>query len=73
VYNITLNIVPLKNLPRKVGSLKAAMTERKMKWKHQWADNVDLEKRLTSTDLEDIKLVNAALQASTLEPIHLQT
>jgi hypothetical protein len=62
----------LKKLPRKVGALKAAMTERKMKWKHLWADDVDLEKRLTSTDLEDMKLVNAALKASTLEPIHLR-
>jgi hypothetical protein len=62
----------LKKLPRKVGALKAAMAERKMKWKHPWADDVDLEKRLTSTDLEDMKLVNAALKASTLEPIHLR-
>jgi len=61
----------LKQLTRKVGALKAAMTERKMMWKHPWADDVDLEKRLTSTNLEDMKLVNAALQASTLEPIHL--
>jgi hypothetical protein len=61
----------LKQLPRKVGGLKVAMTERKMKWKHPWADVVDLEKRLTSTDLEDMKLVNAALKASTLEPIPL--
>jgi len=52
--------------------MKAAMTERKMNWKHPWADDVDLEKRLTSTDLKDMKLVNAALKASTLEPIDLR-
>jgi hypothetical protein len=57
-------------LPRKVGALKAAMTERKMNWKHPWSDDVDLEKTMTSTDLEDMKHVNAALRASTLEPIH---
>jgi hypothetical protein len=61
----------LNKLPWKVGALNAAMTERKMKWKHPWADDVDPEKRLTSTDLEDRKIVNAALKASTLEPIHL--
>jgi len=54
-----------------VGALKAVMTQRKMKWKHPWANDVDLEKRLTSTVLKDMKLVNAALKASTLEPIHL--
>jgi len=53
----------LKKLARKVGELKAAMMERKMNCKHPWADNVDLEKRLTSTDLEDMKLANAAPKA----------
>jgi hypothetical protein len=47
------------------------MKERKMKWKHPCTDDGDLEKRLTSTDLEDMMLVNAALKASALEHIHL--
>jgi hypothetical protein len=61
----------LKKLPRKVGALKAAITERKMNSKHPWADDVDQENRLTSNDLKDMKIVNATLKASTLEPIHL--
>jgi len=52
-----------------VAALKAAMMERKLKWKHQWADDIHLEKRLTSTVLADMTLVNAALKASTLQPI----
>jgi len=43
-----------------------------MEWKHPWGDDVDLEKRLTSTDLEDMNLVNAAIKASTLDPIPLR-
>jgi hypothetical protein len=54
-------------LPKKVVAQKVAMTQRKMKWKHPWADDINLEKRLTSTDIEDMKLVNAADKASTIK------
>jgi hypothetical protein len=61
----------LEKLTRKVGALKAAITEMKMKGKHPWADDVDVEKRLKSTDLKDMTLGSGALNASTLEPIHI--
>jgi len=47
------------------------MTQRTMKRKRLCANNIDLEVRLTTTDIEDGKLVNAPLEASMHEHIHL--
>jgi len=62
-YIITPTIIPFKTLTRKVGELKAAMTEWKMKCKYPSADDIDLGKWLTSTDLEDLQVVHSPIEA----------
>ena len=69
--NITLGIIPFRELDRQDRALDAAMTQRTMKRKRLCANNIDLEVRLTTTDIEDGKLVNAPLEASMHEHIHL--
>ena len=59
-------------LPRKEGALAAAMAQRKLKWRHPWDEAVDVDKVLSSTNLEDMKLVSAALKAGKLEPVHIR-
>ena len=50
----------------------AAMGQWKLKWRHPWDGSIDVEKILTSTNLEDMKLVSAALKDGKLEPIHIR-
>ena len=59
-------------LPRKEGTLTAAIAQRKGKWRHPLDGSIDVEKILTSTNLEDMKLVNAAPKDGKQEPIHVR-